>query len=60
MASIRHPRHVIDAAKIGAHIGTMPPKIFDQLVAHPLTDKGIKAFLDDWEKVKNLQQKVTA
>jgi transaldolase len=60
VASIRHPRHVIDAAKMGAHIGTMPPKIFDLLVAHPLTDKGIKAFLEDWEKVKGLQQKVTA
>lgn len=55
VASIRHPRHVIEAAKLGADIGTMPPTVLEQLVHHPLTDAGIKKFLDDWEKVKNLQ-----
>jgi transaldolase len=55
VASIRHPRHVIEAAKLGADIGTMPPAVFEQLVHHPLTDSGIKKFMDDWEKVKNKQ-----
>lgn len=55
VASIRHPRHVLDAAMIGAHICTMPPEIMDKLVSHPLTDKGIEKFLADWEKVKKLQ-----
>lgn len=55
VASIRHPRHVIEAAKLGADISTMPPAILEQLVHHPLTDIGIKKFLDDWEKVKGLQ-----
>ncbi len=55
VASIRHPRHVIEAAKLGADIGTMPPAVLEQLVHHPLTDIGIKKFLDDWEKVKDKQ-----
>lgn len=55
VASIRHPRHVMDAALIGADICTMPPEIFDKLVKHPLTDSGIKKFLDDWKSVKNKQ-----
>ena len=55
VASIRHPRHVIDAAKLGADIATMPPAVLEQLVHHPLTDAGIKKFLEDWEKVKNKQ-----
>ncbi len=50
VASIRHPLHVIDAAKLGAQVATVPPKVLRQLVAHPLTDKGLKAFLDDWQK----------
>lgn len=54
-ASIRHPRHVIDAARLGADIATMPPEILEKMVKHPLTDKGIAAFLADWEKVKSLQ-----
>jgi transaldolase len=49
-ASIRHPMHVLDAAMAGAHISTVPFKILKQLLAHPLTDKGIDAFLKDWEK----------
>lgn len=48
-ASIRHPMHVIDAAKAGAHIATIPYKVFNQMVEHPLTDIGIKKFLKDWE-----------
>ncbi|MCL4166742.1 UNVERIFIED_CONTAM: hypothetical protein GTU68_001385 [Idotea baltica] len=55
-ASIRHPMHVVDSMKLGADIATMPPSIFDKLVAHPLTDKGLAAFLKDWEKVKHLQK----
>lgn len=55
VASIRHPRHVVDAAKLGADIGTMPPAVLEQLIHHPLTDIGIKKFLDDWEKVKDKQ-----
>lgn len=55
VASIRHPRHVTDAAMIGADICTMPPAIFDKLVSHPLTDSGIKQFLADWDKVKDKQ-----
>ena len=54
-ASIRHPIHVVDAMKIGADIATMPASVFDMLVKHPLTDKGIEKFLADWEKVKGVQ-----
>jgi transaldolase len=50
VASIRHPMHVVEAARMGAHVVTMPPKILRQLYQHPLTDKGLKAFLDDWAK----------
>jgi transaldolase len=49
-ASLRHPIHVIEAAKMGCHIGTMPAKVFDMLFKHPLTDRGLDAFLKDWEK----------
>ncbi|MBQ8525403.1 MAG: fructose-6-phosphate aldolase [Clostridia bacterium] len=48
-ASIRHPLHVIDAAKMGAHIATIPYKIIMQMIKHPLTDAGIEKFLKDWE-----------
>ncbi|HHV47177.1 MAG TPA: fructose-6-phosphate aldolase [Tissierellia bacterium] len=48
-ASIRHPIHVTEAAKAGAHIATIPYKVFNQMVSHPLTDIGIKKFLKDWE-----------
>jgi len=51
-ASLRHPMHVVEAAKIGAHIGTMPYAVFSSLLKHPLTDIGLKRFLDDWEKAK--------
>ncbi len=52
VASIRHPIHVIDAARLGADIATIPPGIIRKMVKHSLTDKGIKQFLDDWKKVK--------
>jgi transaldolase len=55
VASIRHPRHVVEASLIGADICTMPPAIMDKMVAHPLTDKGIANFLKDWETVKDKQ-----
>ena len=50
VASVRHPIHVVEAAKIGADVMTAPPKIIWQLFKHPLTDAGIKSFLADWEK----------
>jgi transaldolase len=50
VASIRHPIHVYEAARIGADVMTAPPAVIRQLVKHPLTDNGIKAFLADWEK----------
>jgi transaldolase len=49
-ASIRSPIHVIDAAKAGAHVATMPFSVLQQLIKHPLTDIGLKKFLEDWEK----------
>jgi len=52
VASIRHPIHVIDAARLGADIATIPPGIIRKMVKHSLTDLGIKSFLNDWEKVK--------
>jgi transaldolase len=51
VASIRHPRHVLDAALMGADIATIPLKVITQLAQHPLTDKGIAMFLEDWKKV---------
>ena len=50
VASVRHPRHIIDAAKMGAHVATMPPSVIRQLYQHPLTDKGLASFLADWKK----------
>ena len=49
VASVRHPMHVVEAAKIGADVMTAPPKIIHQLFKHPLTDNGIASFLKDWE-----------
>lgn len=49
-ASIRHPIHVIEAARMGAHVATLPFKVIEQLVKHPLTDKGLEQFLADWKK----------
>jgi transaldolase len=50
VASIRHPIHLVDAAKVGAHVATIPPKVIRQLYSHPLTDKGLAAFVADWQK----------
>ena len=52
VASVRHPLHVIEAGKIGAQIVTLPPDILAKMIMHPLTDKGLAAFLDDREKLK--------
>jgi transaldolase len=49
-ASIRHPVHVLACAKLGAHVATLPPAVLRSLYAHPLTDKGLAAFLADWSK----------
>lgn len=51
-ASLRHPVHVVDSARLGADIATMPFKVFEALVKHPLTDAGFKRFMDDWEQAK--------
>ena len=49
-ASIRHPRHLVEAAKAGADIATVPFKVLEQAIKHPLTDRGIELFLRDWEQ----------
>lgn len=51
-ASLRHPLHVVQAAKIGADVGTMPYSVFTKLLDHPLTDVGLAKFLADWQKLK--------
>ncbi len=51
VASVRNPLHVVEAAMMGAHVATIPFKVIESLVKHPLTDVGLKKFLDDWEKV---------
>ena len=50
VASVRHPMHVVDAAKMGAHVVTVPPNLLRAMFRHPLTDKGLEAFLQDWAK----------
>jgi transaldolase len=47
-ASLRHPMHVVEAARLGSEIASMPYKVFAQLVKHPLTDLGLEAFMKDW------------
>ena len=59
VASIRHPIHVLEAAKLGADIGTMPAEVMDKLLMHPLTDIGLKRFLDDWNKAKKEKPSLT-
>ena len=49
VASVRNPVHLIEAAQAGAHVATLPPPVMRQLIQHPLTDKGLQAFLKDWE-----------
>lgn len=50
VASVRGPQHVVAAARMGAHVATLPPAVLKQMVQHPLTDKGLAAFLADWQK----------
>lgn len=50
VASVRHPIHIVETAKVGAHVATMPPAVLRQMFQHPLTDKGLAAFLADWQK----------
>jgi len=52
VASIRHPLHVLDAAKAGAHVATIPPDVLRRMIGHPLTDIGLQRFLEDWKKVE--------
>jgi transaldolase len=52
-ASIRSPKHVVEVARMGCDIATIPYKIIEQMFLHPLTEKGLKKFLDDWNKLKN-------
>jgi len=59
VGSIRHPQHVLEAAKAGADIATMPPEIMEKMVHHPLTDSGLKRFMDDWEKAKKSRPSIT-
>jgi transaldolase len=59
VASIRHPMHVVEAALMGAHVGTMPLKVLLQLLQHPLTDRGLELFAADWAKLPKDQQKIS-
>ena len=56
VASVRHPIHVVEAAKMGADIATVPYKILEQMIRHPLTDVGLEKFLDDWKKQSSKEQ----
>ena len=58
VASVRHPLHVIEAAKIGADVVTLPPAVLDKMLGHPLTEIGLKNFLADWEKLKKENQDI--
>ncbi|MDG6971317.1 MAG: fructose-6-phosphate aldolase [Nitrososphaerota archaeon] len=60
VGSIRHPQHVLEAAKVGADIATMPPEVMEKMMQHPLTDSGLKRFLDDWDRAKKSKQSVAA
>jgi len=51
VASVRHPIHVLEAARLGADVATIPFNVIEQLARHPLTESGLKKFLSDWEKV---------
>ena len=50
VASVRHPIHLVESAKLGAHVATLPPNVIRMLLKHPLTDRGLEAFLADWKK----------
>lgn len=58
VASVRHPMHVVQAAMLGADVCTLPPKVLHQLLQHPLTDKGLTAFLSDWEKLPDALRRI--
>ncbi|MCS7142124.1 MAG: fructose-6-phosphate aldolase [Candidatus Nitrosocaldus sp.] len=58
VASVRHPVHVVEAARTGADVITMPPDVLEKMIKHPLTDKGLSIFLDDWEKVKRINPNI--
>lgn len=58
VASIRHPDHVVQAAEIGADVVTLPPDILGKMMKHPLTEKGLDAFLSDWKKTRNESPKL--
>jgi len=59
VGSIRHPQHVIEAAKVGADIATMPAEVMEKMMQHPLTDSGLKRFLDDWERARKAKASIT-
>ena len=59
VGSIRHPQHVLEAAKVGADIATMPPDVMEKMIQHPLTDVGLRRFLEDWEKAKKAKPSIT-
>ena len=60
VASIRNPLHVIEAARVGADIGTMPAKVYQSLLKHPLTDIGLERFLADWKRAQSQAENVPA
>jgi transaldolase len=57
VGSIRHPQHVLEAARAGASIATMPPDVLEKMMMHPLTDIGLKRFLDDWSKARKQERR---
>ena len=59
VASVRHPLHVVDAAKLGAHVVTLPPDVLEKMINHPLTDAGLAKFLEDWKKIKQSNPRIT-
>lgn len=59
VGSIRHPQHVLEAAKIGASIATMPPEVMEKMIHHPLTTSGLKKFLEDWQKARKAKPSIT-
>jgi transaldolase len=60
VGSIRHTQHVLEAAKVGADIATMPPEVMEKMWQHPLTDAGLKHFLDDWQKARKVKSSARA
>ena len=59
VGSIRHPQHVLEAARCGANIATMPAEVMEKMILHPLTDIGLKKFLDDWNKARKERPSLT-